>query len=328
MNVGDGPFVKQFTFVPDLLSGKAAPPFLRGPARQRIYWSDGTTTTRDAGTYSFHTTHAHFHDDGILTYELFAVDGPDGTELAPAGKGTKSGFCPADQLFGEWRQFRQDPTGTFSEGDNPSGNCFSPADGVLALTKGWGDVYRWQRPGQYVEFKGNGDGYYVVRTTVDKGNTTLETNESDNSSYAFIRISGRRVELIERGQGLSHLDPAKVVFSGFGPGSQDPYGGEPPSLSVGRLAFASPAGRRRRAQLRFTLSEPARIVVTVQALRGGRARTLAAFDAKGRRGTNAVNLPRAVSERLAKPGRYRLGVVARDPAGNYGVARSLGVRSP
>lgn len=222
INTGDGPFMKTFTFASDAAGGHlhGDGPYIRGDTRQVIVYSDGSTETRAAGTYSFHTTHAHFHDDGILTYELFRVDGG---RLTAAGKGTKSGFCPADQLMGEWRLFGQDPAGFFGEGDTPTGSCYGAADdGMLALTRGWGDVYRWQRPGQYVEFSGNGDGHYVARATVDKGDTTLETDETDNASYALIRVSGRRVELLERGQGASHLDPDKVVFSGHGPASQDP----------------------------------------------------------------------------------------------------------
>ncbi len=246
INVGEGPFVKKFFYAQDTAAGTADPVTQRGPASQTIYHEDGSTSTRPAGTYSFHKTHAHFHDEGILTYELFRVlEGRDGTDLKPAGAGTKSGFCPADQLFGEWRKFTQDPTGTFGEGDTATGSCFSPDDGTFALTRGWGDVYRWQRPGQFVEWSGNSDGYFVVRTTVDKGNVTLETDETDNSSYALIKVSGRRIETIERGQGLSHLDPEKEVFTGFGPASQDPFGGDVPA---GGAAASVGRGRPGRAE--------------------------------------------------------------------------------
>ena len=137
----------------------------------------------------------------------------------PAGTGTKSGFCPADQLFGDWWSFDQQERGYFGEGDNPTGNCFSPSDGLLGLTSGWGDVYRWQRPGQYVEFAGNGDGLYVVRATVDKANHILESNETDNTSYTLIRVVGRSVDIIERGRGRSPWDSHKVVYTGDGPAS-------------------------------------------------------------------------------------------------------------
>ncbi len=246
INVGDGPFLKTFTFASDAASGSlhSDGPYIRGDTEQVIVYGDGTTESRPAGTYSFHTTHAHFHDDGVLTYELFRVDGET---LTPAGEGTKSGFCPADQLMGEWRLFRQEPSGFFGEGDTPTGSCYGATDnGLLSLTRGWGDVYRWQRPGQYVEFSGNGDGLYVVRSTVDKSNVTLETNEGDNSAYALVRITGRRIEEVERGQGLGPFDPNRIVFTGYGPASQDPYGAMPqagpPQPSAGSSPPASAAG--------------------------------------------------------------------------------------
>jgi hypothetical protein len=181
---------------------------------------------RPAGRYSFHVTHGHFHDDNVLTYELFRVADRATGKLVPAGEGTKSGFCPADQLFGDWAAFAQDKSGTFGEGDSASGgNCFSPTDGFIGLTAGWGDVYRWQRPGQYVEFGSNGDGLYVVRATVDRSNHVLEANDTDNSAYALVRIAGERVDPIERGQGMSPWDTSKVVFTGSGPADHGPIAG-------------------------------------------------------------------------------------------------------
>jgi hypothetical protein len=321
MNVGDGPFLKVFHFASDAASGGLSPDgaFIRGPAFQEILWSDGSYTQRRAGTYSFHTTHAHFHDDGILTYELFKVVGD---QLFPAGKGTKSGFCPADQLMGEWRVFGQDPAGDYGPGDAPTGSCYGAADdGLLSLTRGWGDVYRWQRPGQYVEWTGNGDGYYVVRTTVDRSNTTLETNENDNSSYAFIRVTGRHIDLLERGWGTSPFDPGRVVFTGFGPASQDPYG----TMPQGETAPAAPSDRTsprvtrvrvRSGLLRFKLSEAA--MVRVDVLRGsGVVRRLTLHAAPG---VNSVAL------RVLRPGVYRLVVLATDRAGNAARALSMRVR--
>lgn len=331
INAGDGPFIKTFTFLSDTTGGKldAAPPYVRGEARQVIVSSDGTKRDRPAGSYSFHTTHAHFHDEGILTYELFRVVG-DG--LAPAGKGTKSGFCPADQLIGEWRRFGQDPAGSFGEGDTATGSCYGAADdGTFALTRGWGDVYRWQRPGQYMEWSGNGDGLYVARATVDKGDTTLETDETDNASYAYFRVAGRRVELIERGRGQSHRDPSKVVFDGFGPASADAFGGALPVGAPSRgtrtaaaedrkdgsrgASRAAPrdarAPRLRRLRIssltvRFVLDEPARVRLVVR--RG--SRVVKRMTVKGRRGANRVRI------KGVKRGRLRVSASATDAAGN------------
>ena len=80
-------------------------------------------------------------------------------------------------------------------------------------------MYRWQRPGQYVEFDGKGDGLYVIRSTVDAENAILETDETDNTSYALIKVVGRTVDIIERGRGMDPWDPEKIVYEGDGPAS-------------------------------------------------------------------------------------------------------------
>jgi hypothetical protein len=220
MNVGIGVYEMHFTYAQDIVNGQIASPVATGPLFQTIHYGDGTTSTRRAGTYSFHVTHAHFHDNHILDYQLFRVEA--GNRLVKAGAGTKSGFCPANQLFGEWRSFTQDaPDGLIGSGDTGTGNCQNPADGVLGLSPGWGDVYRWQRPGQYVEFGNNPDGLYVVRATVDIERSVEQASYAHQSSYALVSVIGETVRLIERGMGTSPYDPNKVVFTGAGPASQD-----------------------------------------------------------------------------------------------------------
>ena len=260
INVGAGPYDMRFKFAGDVAGGRGdvAPDhgtIQHGPIEQAVHYADGHVEMRPAGSYSFHVTHGHFHDDNVLTYELFRVADRRTGRLEPAGDGTKSGFCPADQLFGEWAAFAQDKSGTFGEGDSASGgNCFSPTDGFIGLTAGWGDVYRWQRPGQYVEFGSNGDGLYVVRATVDRSNHVLETNDSDNSAYALVRIVGERVDPVERGQGTSPWDPDKVVFTGGGPADHGPIAGRfsdragdaaPATCIVPRLKGRTLASARR-----------------------------------------------------------------------------------
>lgn len=178
-----------------------------GPVTQYVHWSDGTITQRAAGTFLFHQTHAHYHYQDILDYTLYKV-GP-GHQLTKTGAGTKSGFSPADQLFADWFTFAQEQ-GQYIEGVSSSR---SVGASTFGLSVGWGDVYRWQRPGQYVEFAGNGDGLYVVRSVVDIKNHVLESNEHDNAAYAFVQVTGESVRIIERGQGLSPWDPGKKVFT-------------------------------------------------------------------------------------------------------------------
>jgi hypothetical protein len=279
INIGSGPYDMRFSFASDVASGQGdvAPDhgtIQHGPIVQAVHYADGHIEIRPAGHYSFHVTHGHFHDDNVLTYELLRVADRATGRLEPAGDGTKSGFCPADQLFGDWTAFAQDKSGTFGEGDSASGgNCFSPTAGFIGLTAGWGDVYRWQRPGQYVEFGSNGDGLYVVRATVDRSNHVLETNDADNSAYALVRIAGERVDPIERGQGTSPWDPRKVVFDGSGPADRGPIAGR----FSDRAAGAPPAmctvpglGGRTLASARRVLRQAHCVLGTVRPRKAGK----------------------------------------------------------
>lgn len=178
-----------------------------GPVTQYLHWSDGSVTQRPAGGFLFHKTHAHYHFQDILDYSIHRVVAPG--KLVPAGHGTKAGFSPADQLFADWSQFAQEE-GQFIEG---ASTARSVGASTFGLSVGWGDVYRWQRPGQYVEFAGNGDGLYVVRSVVDIKNRVLETDETDNAAYAYVQVTGESVRIIERGQGASPWDPRKKVFT-------------------------------------------------------------------------------------------------------------------
>ncbi len=219
INIGEGIYDMRFKLIEDYLEGTAQlnpdEAFARlvvGPMEQAVHYSDGSIDFVQAGTYSFHPTHAHFHDDYILSYYLYQVVDPVSGEMQRVGTGSKSGFCPADQLWGNWRAFEQG----FEKpgGDSPGGNCFSATNGIVGLSVGWGDVYRWQRPGQYVEFAGLGNGRYVVHAQVDEKNNVIESDETDNISYAYIEVQGETITTLERGWGLSPWDPNKEVFVG------------------------------------------------------------------------------------------------------------------
>lgn len=226
INIGEGIYDMRFRLVEDMQDGdaelnpeEAMSRIVVGPMEQALHYSDGSIEYLNAGTYSYHPTHAHFHDDFILSYYLYKVLDKDTGIMEKAGAGSKSGFCPADQLWGTWYKFEQG--NEIPGGDSPGGSCFSFNNGVVGLSVGWGDVYRWQRPGQYVEFAGQGNGKYVVHALVDEYNNVVESDETDNVSYAYIEIQGEEITILERGWGISPWDTNKVVFSGPHPTQRD-----------------------------------------------------------------------------------------------------------
>lgn len=174
---------------------------------QRVYYSDGTTEMRDAGSSEFHKTHQHFHLKGFARFELFRVTNRSEGTLVRSGMGHKSGFCLVDLRIARWRRFNQ------QRAYSARSNCL-PVGGEaeLGLSAGWTDVYGYELSGNYVDFADNPDGYYVIRTVVDSQRRILETNERDNVGYAYVDIRGSSVTLIERGQGKSPWDPNKTAF--------------------------------------------------------------------------------------------------------------------
>ena len=200
-NAGPGPF--EIDYDPTAAGLGLETP---GPSYQRIYYSDGTSTLRPAGHFQFHPAHGHYHYLDFLQFQLYSVS--EQHELTPAGSGKKLGLCPADELFADWHTFNQQQTHSFTA------NCgYAPGEASLGLNVGWGDVYRWQRPGQYVDFSNDGDGYYVLRVTVNAHHQALVVHPDRNLGYAYIHVVGSRVTVLERGQGSSPWDPAKTVFT-------------------------------------------------------------------------------------------------------------------
>jgi Lysyl oxidase len=173
------------------------------PLFQRVQRADGTHVDREAGIARWHETHDHYHHHDAVELQLFRVTDRRKGTLEPSGERHRKGFAHRDELLREWNHFY------------PSWNRFG-----FGLSAGWSDIYEWDRPGNYVEFGDNGDGFYVVRMWADPAHGILESNEKDNVGYSYMRVTGKTVEPIEAGRGKSPWDPCKIEV-GFG-GHPDP----------------------------------------------------------------------------------------------------------
>lgn len=197
-NAGYGPLEVRFSPVTDAATGEA-------PMFQIVHYSDGSTRERRAGRYEYHKTHGHYHFTGFAHLELFEVTDRDRGKLVRSGEGHKSGFCFGDVMMNSWSSFRQGSAGSSRS------SCDDATEAHMGLSAGWTDIYDWSTPGNYVEFGDNRDGYYVVRAVVDAQDFILESDESDNVSYAYIKVSGKKIEVLERGFGMDPWDRNKEV---------------------------------------------------------------------------------------------------------------------
>ena len=212
-NAGDGPM--SITFRDDI-------------AYQHVYSADetpltyeddeerGAYTETEAGTGEWHPSHEHRHLSEFVLYELFEVTDAAGT-LAPIGTGGKHGYCTFSQQIMDWDSIQQDP----QYASFPSGAF---CDDAMTLERGWGDLYRWQRPGQYVAYdpveESDGSmraGSYLVRFTVDPVDHIVEKDETNNIGYARIDVVDHgaadqdEVIVCEQGMGQDPWDPAHEV---------------------------------------------------------------------------------------------------------------------
>ncbi|HEV3472348.1 MAG TPA: lysyl oxidase family protein, partial [Actinomycetota bacterium] len=199
-NTGDGPLELFY----EQLEGVGQ----RGTIYQTIHYSDGSTKRREAGEFEYHAAHGHFHHAGFGSLVLYRVMDPKSGEMVRAGEGPKQGFCMAPYLIVDWRSFNND------RAYSAEADCLetTPATGAhMGLDKGWADIYDWYLSGNYVDFGVNTDGLYVVRSMTDAARDIQETDETDNWSYAYIEVSGDRIDVLERGYGRSPWDPNKIV---------------------------------------------------------------------------------------------------------------------
>ena len=201
-NAGEGNFDVRYTSNPSTMDSV--------PMTQCIQNSDPAITpaAKPAGSGAFHHTHGHFHYNDIIFHDAWRIDDTTTWARTKVGTGKKIGYSPADQGIADWAAFTQMPRGTAGS----AGNCTPGSGNRLGMAVGWGDAYRYQRPGNYVEFSEGSDGRFVVRTIADPNNVVEESNEDDNTAYAYITVWGNDVDVIEAGIGQGPWDPNKVLF--------------------------------------------------------------------------------------------------------------------
>ena len=199
-NLGPGPLMLRFDGDP--VAGVVE----RGQVTQLIRHANGDESERPGGSSVYHKTHGHYHHNGFGTLELLRVLDPTTGHMVPAGSGPKQGFCMLDFMIADWTAFANEPEGSVRQ---DCGVVEGPSGVQLGLGAGWGDIYTYGLDGNYVEFGENTDGLFVVRSIADAFDDVLETDETDNAGYAYIRVEGNGVEVLERGHGSSPWDPGK-----------------------------------------------------------------------------------------------------------------------
>jgi hypothetical protein len=166
---------------------------------QRIYDSVGDYRDRSTTATLFYAGdgHDHWHVRDLEDYELFQLDA-NGNVVEPAvvQEGAKMGFCFFDNAnYGasEPEYYRG------CEGGNPEALKVT-----MGLSRGWGDTYGANTVGQYLDITGLADGRYRLRVmadgdSVDGSDRFLESDETNNFTWADLQITGNTVTVLKYG---------------------------------------------------------------------------------------------------------------------------------
>ena len=147
-------------------------------------WNERTTT---AGMFYAGDGHDHWHVRDLQEWTI-AFRNDSATVLR---RGSKAGFC-------FWDNYRYPGTATSLYSGTTS--CHEHSGRIpMGLTPGWGDEYPSTIAFQYIDITGLPNGDYVVTLTADHRGDFLEANETNNRSWAVIRISRKSVSVLETG---------------------------------------------------------------------------------------------------------------------------------
>jgi hypothetical protein len=191
VNVGAGPF--------EVTGRRPGTNTTEMTTTQRIYDSVGDYRDRSTAATLFYSGdgHNHWHVKDLEDYELFQLDA-SGNVVEPAvvQEGEKMGFCFFDNAnYGssEPEYYRG------CENGNPDALRVT-----MGLSRGWGDTYWANTVGQYLDITGLADGRYRLRVmadgdSTDGSNRFLESDETNNSTWADLQITGNTVTVLQYG---------------------------------------------------------------------------------------------------------------------------------
>lgn len=186
--------------LPWVTTGSGAPQsgFLPGgcQAQQVITTISGTTVTKPAGPCEFHVEHGHFHYENLVSFTLYTTsNGAIGQQI---GNGLKESFCLGDDdYFGYGTSGHNGPRAFVGQpGCNlPSQTGPSGAYVVEGISPGWGDVYTWDTPDQYINITGLAPGIYdLVEKTNPAGSLLVSGSSQQTCALTQLQLDATSVK--------------------------------------------------------------------------------------------------------------------------------------
>jgi hypothetical protein len=183
VNVGSGPF-ELHGQRPDVNTSDMT-------VTQRIYTDAGSFVDRPTTATMFFAGdgHNHWHVRDLSTYELIRLD--NGSNV---GTGQKRGFCFADNFAYKLTLPNAPQSRVYSYGCGTAKSL----NVKVGISVGWGDRYSYKLPDQYIDITGLTPGKYRLRAFADEANWFLESNDSNQETWADLQIEGNSLRVIRR----------------------------------------------------------------------------------------------------------------------------------
>jgi hypothetical protein len=172
-------------------------------AQQVVWRTNGKPRYRDAGSCEFHTQHAHFHYLNFVEYTLHKVkaNGTTGQQIA---KSLKESFCLADDgYFGYGTPGPNGPRNYVGQPDCnvPSApSAHAPTSWVtMGVSPGWGDIYTWDTPDQYIDISKTPPGTYDIVSVANPAGKLLTAGRATTCGATRIALTNTSVKILKSG---------------------------------------------------------------------------------------------------------------------------------
>jgi hypothetical protein len=212
-NVGVGPLILRFDYSPEAFTANCV-------MNQEIISSDATAADRPAGPCEFHAQHGHFHYKNMAIYQLYAINRRGKPSAQPVAISHKVGFCTIDvddYSFGQPAALQRPRTYSFPtcnipnaySSELPLSSPYFPAKvpEYMGISPGWGDVYTWDLPGQYIDISTVPDGVYEVVSRSNPDGALLTSGGREETGVTCVRIQGSAVETLKEFPSRSDIAP-------------------------------------------------------------------------------------------------------------------------
>ena len=161
-------------------------------AEQVVTTDGGAQAVRPSGDCLFHLAHAHFHYKDLISYTLYH-HGPG----AKVGTSQKASFCLADdEYFG---YATPGPNGQRDFVGQPGCNIPTPVGNSLyvfeGITPGWGDVYTWDTPDQFIDISNTPPGTYDLVMKTNPNGSLLVAGPQQTCALTTLQLTADGVKV-------------------------------------------------------------------------------------------------------------------------------------